>query len=203
MQTIENKIINRVYGHGRGWAFFKNDFSDIGNEAAIDQALSRLAKRGTIRRVIRGIYDYPKFSKLLTQDLPSDIDQVAQALARKFGWRIQVSENAALNILGLSTQVPGRYMYLSDGKSCSYEVGKQTLYFKKTLIKDVGLKYPESALVVQAIKGLNTKRLNDQQREQIRRYFDEKVGAQILKDTRYTTSWVYDEIKRIFNRVGD
>jgi len=203
MQTIENKIINRIYGHGRGWSFFKNDFSDVGNEAAVDQALSRLAKRGTIRRVIRGIYDYPKFSKLLNQDLSADIDQVAQALARKFGWRIQITENAALNVLGLSTQVPSQYMYLSDGKSCKYQVGKQTLHFKKTLIKDIGLKHAESALVVQAIKGLNTKRLSDQQRAQIRQHFDEKIAARILKDARYTTSWVYDEIKRIFDQVGE
>ncbi len=71
-----------------------------------------------IRRVIRGIYDYPKFSNLLGQQLSPDLDQVAAALARKFGWHIQVTGPSALNLLGLSTQVPGRIIYASDGPDC-------------------------------------------------------------------------------------
>ncbi|MCF6226033.1 MAG: DUF6088 family protein [Xanthomonadales bacterium] len=67
MQSIENNIINRIYGKGRGWAFFKNDFLDLGYTAAVNQALSRLQKNQRIRRVMRGIYDYPKFNKLLNE----------------------------------------------------------------------------------------------------------------------------------------
>lgn len=200
MQAIENKIINRIYGSGRGWAFFKNDFIDFGNAAAIDQALSRLVKKQRIRRVIRGVYDYPKYSKLLAKELGSDIDQVAQALARKFAWKIQVSGNTALNILGLSTQVPSRYVYLSDGKTTVYQIGKQELGFKKTGLKEMGLKYPESALVVQAIKALDKRPLDDHERNKIREYFEPRVSERILKDTRYVTSWIYEEIKHIFQR---
>lgn len=198
MQGIENKVISRVYGKGRGWAFFKNDFVDLGSATAIDQALSRLTKNQRIRRVMRGIYDYPKYSELLSQTLGSDIDQVAHALARKFGWTIQVSGNTALNVLGLSTQVPGSYVYLSDGKSCNYLIGKQEISFKKTRLKDIGLKYPESALLVQAIKALDKKSLSPVEQKQIRNYFEAKDGERILKDTRYITTWVYEEIKRIF-----
>ncbi len=198
MQPIESKIINRVYGKGRGWAFFKNDFLDLGSADAVDQALSRLVKSQRIRRVMRGVYDYPKYSKLLGQDLGPDVDQVAHALARKFGWTIQVSGNTALNILGLSTQVPTRYLYLSDGKSRSYKVGNQELRFKKTLLKDIGLRYPESALLVQAIKALDKRSLNEEVQRQVRAYFGEKTGERILKDVRYTTAWVYEEIKRTF-----
>lgn len=198
MQPVENKIINRVYGNGRGWAFFKNDFLDLGSTTAVDQALSRLMKSQRIRRVMRGIYDYPKYSKLLGQNISPDVDQIAHALARKFGWTIQVSGNTALNILGLSTQVPTRYLYLSDGKSCSYQVGNQELRFKKTRLKDIGLKYPESALLVQAIKALDKRPLSAEACRQVRAYFNERVRDRILKDSRYTTAWVYEEIKRIF-----
>ena len=103
MQTIENKVINRIYAKGRGWAFFKNDFIDLGSAVSIDQVLSRLSKKGIIRRIMRGLYDYPKYSKLLKQRISIDIDQVAHAQARKFGWNIRISGNAALNLLGLST----------------------------------------------------------------------------------------------------
>ena len=81
----------RIHGNGRGWVFSPRDFTDLGRRATIDSALHRLERKGTVRRVIRGIYDYPRFSELLSQPLSPDIDQVAQALARKFGWRTQPS----------------------------------------------------------------------------------------------------------------
>ena len=102
-QAIKNKALNRIYGHGRGWAFSSKDFHDLGR---VDMALTRHMEAGTIRRVIRGIYDYPRFSELLNQQLAPDIHQVAQALARKFGWRIQPDGTAAMNLIGISTQVP-------------------------------------------------------------------------------------------------
>lgn len=204
MQAIENNVLNRIYGNGMGWSFFKNDFVDLGSAPAIDQSLSRLTKTQKIRRVMRGIYDYPKYSKLLSKHLGPDIDQVAHALARKFTWTIQVSGNTALNFLGLSTQVPTRYLYLSDAKSCHYQIGKHDLAFKKTALKEMGLKYPESALLVQAIKALGKSSLTENEREQIRLYFKSNGGPKnverILKDARYVTTWVYEEIKRVFKK---
>src|SRR5690554_1878145 len=106
MNNVENQIVNKIYGMGRGWAFSRKDFGLIGNANAIDQAFYRLAEKGTIRRLTRGLYDYPRYSRLLGETLGPDMDQAAHALARKFGWQIQVTGNAALNIMGLSTQVP-------------------------------------------------------------------------------------------------
>jgi hypothetical protein len=115
MQAIEQKILSRVYWRGIGWAFTKINFVADFGEVNIHQSLSTLARAGTIRRVCHGVYDYPRFSELLGQALSPDVEQVAQALARKFNWRIQPSGDAALNLLGLSTQVPARWVYLSDG----------------------------------------------------------------------------------------
>ena len=84
-QTIEEQAVARVYGHGRGWSFSSVDFRGLGR---VDMALLRLQEAGTIRRVLRGIYDYPRYSELLGQEMGPDIHQVAQALARKFAWRI-------------------------------------------------------------------------------------------------------------------
>lgn len=198
MQAIETKIINRIYGNGRGWAFSRNDFVDLGSNSSIEQGLSRLCIKGRIRRVIRGLYDYPKRSKLLGGFLSPDIDNIAHALARKFGWQIRISGNSALNILGLSTQVPATYVYHSDGKSKIYYVGDVELAFKKTELKDIGFKYPESDLVVQAIKALDRKKLTENEKQKIRDYFSPEKHSRILKDTQYTTSWVYEVIKSIF-----
>ena len=197
-ESIENKVINRVYGKGRGWSFSRIDFSDLGSTEAIDQSLSRLAKAGRIRRLLRGLYDFPKFSSFLDKELSPDMHQVARALARKFGWTIQVSENTALNILGLSTQVPTRYLYYSDGRSRSYTVANQELSFIKGRLKDTGLKYEKSAILVQALRGIGQNNISESERKLIYNFFDTAEQKRILKDTRYVTSWVYEEIKRIF-----
>jgi len=198
MQAIENTLISRIYGHGRGWVFFRNDFSDLGQADSIDKALSRLAKAGRIRRVMRGLYDYPKYSPLLKKDLSADVDQVAHALARKFGWSIQVSGNAALNILGLSTQVPTRYVYHSSGPSKTYKLDNISLNFKKTPLKDMGLKNAHSALLVQALKALDKKALSKAEQQAIVLYFPKQQHEKIIKDTRYVTSWIHELIKTCF-----
>lgn len=161
--------------------------------------MSRLEQSQQIRRVLRGVYDYPKFSKKLNKPLSPDIQQVAFALARKFNWRISPTGDTALNILGLSTQVPGRYVYLCNGTNRSYEIGQLTLEFKKASLKEIGFKYRESDLLVQAIKGLGKERLSDDVIEQLRAQFDAKQGERILKDTKLTTTWIYDVIKQILS----
>ncbi len=137
LKTLEEQIISRIYGHGRGWAFSQKDFARFGARGAIDMVFQRLLAKGAIRRVIRGIYDYPKFSDLLGQYLSPDLDMVAAALARKFGWRIEVTGPSALNLMGLSTQVPGRFVYASDGPDRAFVIGTQTLSFKHTALKEV------------------------------------------------------------------
>jgi hypothetical protein len=197
LQTIDSKIINRIYGYGRGWSFLQNDFADLGSSEATRKSLSRLAQAGKIRRVMRGIYDYPKFSKLLNQQLSPDIQQVAFALARKFNWRIIPTGNTALNILGVSTQIPGRYVYLCDGVNRTYQIDNVTLEFKKTVLKEIGFKHQESTLLVQAIKTLGKEQISTEIIQKLRSNYSDNMCTKILKDTRVTTSWIYEFIKQI------
>lgn len=196
MQPIEQKILSRIYGRGRGWTFSKTDFVADFGEANIHKALSALAKAGTIRRVCLGVYDYPRHSELLGQ-LSPDIDQVAQALARKFNWRIQASGDTALNLLGLSTQVPGKWLYLSDGPSRSYAIGEQELAFRKAALKDTGFALRESGLLVPAIKALGKEHVDAAVVEKLRQWLDPKLRARLLRDTRMVAGWIYEIIKQI------
>ena len=197
MQAIEKKILSRIQGRGRGWAFTKTDFVAEFGAANILQALSSLARADKIRRVFRGVYDYPRASALLGQCLAPDIDQVAQALARKFNWRILPSGDAALNLLGLSTQVPARWVYLSDGPGREYAIGSQTLEFRHAPLKDAGFQHRESGLVVQALKALGKARVGATEIASLRERFDPRQRARLLKDTRATTGWIYDIVKRV------
>ncbi len=202
MQSIQNKIIKRIYSSGRGWSFSKIDFSDYGSDGAIRLALMRLEENGTIRRVLRGLYDYPRISTLLNQQMGSDLDQVAQALARKSGWRIQPSENTALNLLGLSTQVPAQAVYLSDGPAKTYEIGSRALIFKKRALKESGFKHRESELVVQALKSLGRDRIDSDIRDKLSRAVPASLWKKMVRDTKAAPAWVHEIIRTIAEEVN-
>lgn len=202
MQSIQNKIIARIQGKGRGWAFFKKDFAGMGSDDAIRKALSRLEEQKKIRRVCRGIYDYPKYSDLLGKDLSPDFDQVARAIARKSGWSIHPSGAAALNLLGLSTQVPAQILYLSDGPTKTVEAGPWVIQFKKTALKEMKLK-PKTSLMVQAIKSLGRDQFDDAVIEGFRNAFTEEERRQVLRDSPSITFWVYKLIRKICSEDGN
>lgn len=204
-KSIEKQIISAIYGNGRGWAFSRKDFSLLADAELVDKALSRLAKKGSIRRLARGMYDYPNYSKWLQQSLGPDMDQVAHAFARKFGWKIQVSGNAALNIMGISTQVPTRYVYLSEGPSKRYQILDQELNFKKARFTHLNLKYPQSALLVQAIAALGEDGINEQILHQMAAYLNSQSGLSdkrklaIAKDTKFVTSWIQRNVQQVLD----
>ena len=197
MSSLHKNAFYFISGHGRGWAFSSNDLLKKFNRQQADNVLSDLVKEGKIRRVCRGIYDYPKYSEFLKQDLSPDIDQVARAFARKFNWRIEVLGDTALNILGLSTQVVAKYIYLSDGSNRTYDILGTTLEFKKSSLKNIGFKYKESSLIVQALKALGKERITEDVIESIRKRIEPKTYPKILKDTQSSTVWIYEAIKQI------
>ena len=197
MYSLYDKAFYFISGHGRGWAFSANDLLAKFSRQQADNVLSDLLKDDKIRRVCRGIYDYPKYSEFLKQELSPDIDQVARAFARKFNWRIEVLGDIALNMLGLSTQIVAKYVYLSDGPNRSYDILGTTLEFKKSSLKNIGFKYKESSLIVQALKTLGKERVTEEVMETIRKRIEPKMYAKILKDTQSSTVWIYEAIKQI------
>ncbi len=195
---LSNKVFYFIAGHGRGWAFSSSDLVHRFTRQEIDNTLSDLVQKGKIRRIARGIYDYPKYSELLQQELSPDIEQVANAYARKFNWQIEVSGDTALNILGLSTQIVGKYIYLSNGSNKEYILKENiVLEFKKSALKNIGFKYKESSLIVQALRSLGKEHITDKVIYKIRGQIDEKMYDKILKDTKTSTDWIYETIKQI------
>ena len=196
--NLYKKVFYFISGHGRGWAFSSNDLIHKFSRQEIDNTLSDLVAQGKIRRVARGIYDYPRYSELLEQELSPNIEQVAHAYARKFNWLIEASGDTALNILGLSTQVVATYIYPSNGSSKKYEIlGNISIQFKKSTLKNIGFKYKESSLLVQALKTLGKENITEEFIAKIKKQIDEKMYEKILKDTTTATDWIYETIKRI------
>lgn len=201
-QTVEHKVSSRIYGNGMGWAFSQKDFVDLGGTSTIHWTLYELERADTIRRVLRGIYDYPRLSKLLDAALPPDIHQVARALARKFGWRIQPGGVAALNLLDLSTQVPSRFQYFSDGPSREYRVDKTTLEFRHQALKDA-VRHEETAVLLQALKELGADRIDAGKLQQMRDWLPGARRQKVLRDARGTSAWIYEAMTQICREDED
>jgi hypothetical protein len=202
LKTVFEQLVRRIERNGRSFAFTAKDFADLGTRTSVDVALSALAKSGKIRRVCRGVYDYPKESELLGQPLAPDFDQVAQAIARNTGARIQPAGAVAANLLGLTTQVPARIVYLTDGLSRTIHVGVQTITFKRTRPRDL-MPNAQSALVVHALRFLGREAVSAEVIRKIRAALSPVELKRLQKDARYTADWVAETIRRIASEVQD
>jgi hypothetical protein len=196
-QSIEFSLIARIRGHGRGWSFSPKDFTDLGTRSAIDISLHRLQNQGAIRRVLRGIYDYPKTGTLTKKPLSPDIWSVAQTIARKNGWTIAPSGDTALNALGLSTQVPATALFFTDGPNRDYQLGKRVLTFRHQSPKDLHAADGSAALVIQALKTLGKGRVNHTVIQTIREQLSARQKKELVKKAQYTTDWIFAAIKDI------
>jgi hypothetical protein len=99
--------------------------------------------------------------------------------------------------MGLSTQVPGRYVYLSDGPARKYEVGKIKLVFENTALKESGFKLRESALIVQGLRSLGREQITPQIIAEIRKWLDPSLRSKVLKETSTATGWIYEAMRKI------
>lgn len=147
--------------------------------------------------LFRGVYDYPRTSTLFKEPASLEPDGAAQAIARKFGWSIIPSGETALNLLGLSTQVPGKYVYFSDGPSKKYSWGTGELTFTKRAAKETGALSSRTALVVQALKVLGKEHIDRTVLNHLRKKLTAKEKTSALREARYVTGWVYEAIKKI------
>src|SRR5258708_29981463 len=121
-RSIESRMLARIHGRGKGSVIVPGDFLDLGSREAVDLALHRLARKGTIRRLARGVYDFPKEHPVLGPLTPS-ADAVARALAGRDRTRLQPAGAYAANALGLSEQVPAKAVFLPDGPTRTVQIG--------------------------------------------------------------------------------
>ena len=197
MQSIQNKILARIRGRGRGCAFSSKDFLDLGNRNSVDKALSRLCTQGIIRRVSTGIYDFPRKDEELGGKLSPDIHQVAHAIARKNGVRIQPSGAQAANLLGISTQVPAQVVYLTNGKSRTVNVANRTLIFKRVEPREMQPGSDIGFLVTQALRYMGRDQVGKNVIDYLRRQLSDSDRKKLLKEAQYLEDWIWEAARRI------
>lgn len=195
-QSTDNKILSRIYGKKRGWVFTPGEFKDLGSRSAIDMTLKRYKEKGTIRKLARGLYDYPRVDPILGLMPPSSND-IARALAGRDATKIQPSGAHAANLLGLTTQVPTKKVYLTDGRSRTVTVGNRQIVLQHREPKNLATAGKISGLVIQALKYLGQDHIDKQITEQLDRNLSSADRAQLLKDIRYAPEWIAQIIMRL------
>jgi hypothetical protein len=188
-QDIVSKVKSTVYGHGRGWCFTASDFLGDRNPVAVRQALSRLQRSGSIRRVAWGIYEYPRKHPKLGL-LPPDLQQVVKAVARRDNLRVLPSGAAAANLLGLSDQVPAKVVFLTDGLTKRIRVGKREVLLKNTTVKNMTPADTFAGLAIQALKHLGKDRVDSVVLGQLKRRIGQDERQSLQKFGKYAPVWI-------------
>jgi len=193
--SLENQVLTKIKKARRGSLFFIDDFVSFGTAKAVNKALERLADSGEITRVARGIYTRPQFSKILEAPLTPAIEDIAKAIARRDRARIVPTGVYAQHILGLSTQIPLKAVYLTDGAARTVAIGKRTILFKKTTPKNLAAIGEISGTVIQALKAMENGKIPDEDFKKIVELLRKEKPARLKHDIRLAPEWIRNILK--------
>ena len=196
MGNTHAEIENTLKKKKKGNLIFPTDFRGVGSEAAIKMALSRLNKEHIIKRIAHGIYLIPKVDQLFGEISPSP-EEVAEAFAKKEKVKIKPAGTYALHKLGLTTQVPTKLVYLTDGPPREIKMGKTIIKFKATSPKKLAMTGPYSSLIIQALEELGTENIDKQTERKIKDLLSRESPALLLKDLKLAPAKINDYLIKL------
>lgn len=194
--SIDHQILKAITALGRGAVFVPTDFLSLGSRQTVDIVLHRLVQTGTIRRLARGIYDFPKEHPKLGKLQPSP-EKIAEALVGRDCTRIQPTGAYAANILGLSEQIPAKVVFLTDGPSRTVKIGTTTIQLRRTTPKNMAMAGRLSGLLVQALRELGKKNVTPERLEHLKRTIPLNARQELLKDIRFAPEWMHSIFKEL------
>ncbi|WP_184496025.1 DUF6088 family protein [Streptococcus suis] len=197
MSNIKAKIKNKIDNLSDGAVFISNDFLEIADYETVRKTLNRFVNEGTIQRVVNGVYYKPRYIELIGEYESPSINEVAIAIARKYNWTIAPSGNTALNLLGLSTQVPAQWTYISDGRYVDFLIGNTKLVFKRTTNSTISNMSQLTALVIQAIKAIGKDNISEEQILYLKKRLTKSDKEKLLEEGKTTSAWIYKNLKKI------
>ena len=192
MQTVENKLLTSIQKRGRGTVLFPQDMLGFGDRSAVLKALERMVADGSVIRVARGIYCYPRKDKEFGLGvLYPTLDEIARAVARRDRARIAPTGTYALNILGLSTQVQMNVVYLTDGSSRRIRIGNgKGILFRHTAPKKLAFRSDTAMLITFALRELGQDGVTPEVRTRIRTLLQGEDRSRILADAALIPTWI-------------
>lgn len=196
MESIAGNIHKRIVKHGKGCVFTPADFLDLGSRQAVDLAIHRLVKKGILRRIAHGLYDYPLVDPDIGSLAPS-IDAVVTALQGRDHFLILASGGYSANQLGLSEHIPMKVVFYTDGPERDIVLGKRKIMFKHTTPRVMATANRISGHVIQALRHLGKEHITEDIIVKLRKRLSRAEKQQLLQDIRYAPAWVGAIIRRI------
>ena len=200
-EQLSDKVWNLIKQQQNGTIFSINEFYHLGNVNTIKSILFRLESDGKITRLIDGLYTIPKFRELLQEESYPSVDQVANKLADKFSWTICPSENHALNLIGLSTQVPNKYVFVSDGPYRTYEYRGREIIFKHTSNRFITEYSRNYSLMIQSIKALGKDNIHENDIKRMTTFAKQYIDEDIIDKGKKLPAWIQEVLKKIAKEV--
>ncbi|HGC7398367.1 TPA: DUF6088 family protein [Streptococcus agalactiae] len=197
MNSYLDQIKNRINDFDSRKVFINNDFLDIAGNETVRRTLNQLVSENKIKRVINGFYYNPIYSELIGEYEAVSIHELALAIARKYNWNIAPFNSTALNLLGLSTQVPTHYKYISSGRYKEYKIGDTVLEFKKVNPGEIANMSLKTATIIQAIKSLDKENITSEVMQKIRENLTEKERIDLMNESKSVPAWIYEVIREI------
>lgn len=197
-KSIKDQVLVKVSKASFGQVFFLGDFEKHGSSDNIRKVLSRFEQEGIVERLAHGIYIKPKKDPLLGTLYPT-IAEIAKEIAKRDKARIAPTGVMALHLLGLTTQVPLKAVYLTDGSQREVKIGNRSIKFKRTVPKSFAIKDELLHLIVQAFKEKGQREITEEFLNTIRqsvKKLDEKVMRNQL---RYAPVWIQKQINNLYN----
>jgi len=201
MQSIDNKIYIKIKKAKRGSLFFSDDFLSFGSAKAVSKALERLVKKGDLMRVARGIYARLDKDPLLGTLKPTT-EKIAEAISRRDKARIIPTGSLALNVLGLSTQVPVNVVYNTDGAARNIDLGQRKIVFKKTTPKNLAAIGKISSLVIQALKEIGKDKATDEEIDKILNHLKKEEPYRLEHDIKLAPEWIRIIMRKALKKVN-
>lgn len=195
-QSIANKILSRIYGSRRGYVFSPSDFLDIATRSNADKVLSRLVNKGVIRRIGRGVYDYPRQNPRIGKLSPSP-DAVVRTIGRKLGHRIQPSGARSANALGLTTQVPARLVYYTEGPSRRLSVLGWTIELRHASPKRLAGADTTAGAIVRALRYLGKNNVNKTVVDHLGKQLAKKDKQELVRLAKQSPEWLVPVVHAI------
>ncbi len=199
MDNVHGYISNSISKRKKGELIFPTDYRGKGSESSIRMALSRLSKEGKLKRLAHGVYFVPKIDPLFGEIYPS-AEEVAQSIAKKEKIKIKPAGAYALHTLGLSTQVPTRLVYITDGEDRQIKLGKLTIRFKATTPKKMAMEGPLSSLIIQALEEFDIKKVPADIEKRIEELLKKEDPGKLKKDLVLAPARIHDYILRLLKK---
>lgn len=196
MSAMADRIMKRVRGKGRGWVFTPKHFIDLGTRGSVDMALSRLAQAGSIRRIGRGLYDYPRLHPKLGT-LSPDANRIADALSIQTGDKLAPSGAAATNYLGLSTQVPAKASYATSGRTRTRKAAGRSVTLRHSRAPVLDQASDTGNSVLQALAHLGKQNIDDDIIRSFARRIDDRDMKVLAQGRPLMSGWMGDVILKI------